>query len=59
MREINAIRPEVEDVLDEGNNAIGSGHLGKLKRQGVRTAMKSLKDTLENKEQSSLTNLKE
>lgn len=59
LGEIEALKPEFNKVTTEGNEAIAGGQLGKLKRQGVKTAMKSLKDLLEKKEQNATTRLNE
>ena len=53
------MKPEIDEVLKDGNEAIESGQLGKLKRQGVRTSMKSLKELLDSKEQNAIARRKE
>jgi len=59
LSEIEALKPEIDEVLKDGNEAIESGQLGKLKRQGVRTSMKSLKELLDSKEQNAIARRKE
>ncbi|XP_065057845.1 utrophin-like isoform X2 [Rhopilema esculentum] len=59
LGEIRDVKPKVDGVLTEGDDLLSNGQLGKLRTQGIKTAMKSLKDLYGKKEHSAHERLRE
>lgn len=49
MTDIEALQTDVDDVVGEAQALVAADQLGKLKRQGVKTASKSLHELYEKK----------
>ena len=59
MTDIEALQTDVDGVVGEAQALVEADQLGKLKRQGVRTASKSLQDLYEKKRLDAASRLKE
>ena len=59
MTDIEALQTDVDGVVGEAHALVEADQLGKLKRQGVKTASKSLQDLYEKRKSDATLKLKE